>query len=519
MGGSLLFAQDEVLKGEVTFTTTQNVYVRFSNASKIKIGDTLSLEGNEKCLLVVKRSSTSCMCTALNDCKPSRGTAIYFTPSTIEEIPLAEESDLAVAVAEEVKSSQEESLATRKESLRGRLSASTYSTLAGNRSGRHRFMSQLMLDADHINESALSFDVNMNYRHILDDGAATTLNDNDLLRIYRFALTYDATPNTKILLGRNINPRFSSVGPLDGLQLEQTFGKHVMGILAGTRPDAFNFGFNADLLQYGAFYGFQTVGDDLRTTTTVGALEQRAGSEIDRRFAYFQHSSSFNNRFNLYASAEVDLNQDTLFLQQSTPRLTNLYASARYRVNRGLNFMVSYDSRKRIIYYQTYRTELDRILDDDLARQGIRARVNFRPGKYIYAGLSYSNRFRSDQQNASNNYYGYLTLSKTPWISGRTALSLTRNESNYLITQIGSLRHSRSLFHDRLQADLYYRLIQSDYLNLNEPFLQHYAGTDITYYLSKLLLLSVTGEYSTYQGQQTYRIYTRIVQRFQSKRK
>jgi hypothetical protein len=181
--------------------------------------------------------------------------------------------------------------------------------------------------------------------------------------------------------------------------------------------------------------------------------------------------------------------------------------------------MVSYDSRKRIIYYQTYRTELDRILDDDLARQGIRARVNFRPGKYIYAGLSYSKRFRSDQQNASNNYYGYLTLSKTPGIGGRTALSLTRNESNYLISQIGSLRHSRSLFNDRLQTDLYYRLVQSDYLNLNEPFLQHYAGTDITYYLSKLLLLSVTGEYSTYQGQQTYRIYTRIVQRFQSKRK
>jgi hypothetical protein len=75
------------------------------------------------------------------------------------------------------------------------------------------------------------------------------------------------------------------------------------------------------------------------------------------------------------------------------------------------------------------------------------------------------------------------------------------------------------LFQDRLQADVYYRLVQSEYLNFNEPVLQHYGGVDFTYYLSRALFFSVTGEYATYQGQDTYRIYTRIVQRFHTKRK
>ena len=516
LGVDFAVGQELVLEGEVTFVTTQHIYVRFAEASRIQVGDTLSLEDGTKCLLVRQKSSTSCMSEAINDCKPGRGTRIYFTPT--QEVAAVEEeaSDLAVAIAEEAVEEE----VSRKESLRGRITASTYSTLSGNRADRHRFMSQLMLDADHINGSALSADVNMNYRHILDDSGTASLSQNDLLRVYRFSLTYEATENLTAVLGRNINPRFSSVGPVDGLQLENVFGKHILGILAGTRPDNMNFGFNSDLLQYGAYYGYQTYGDDVKSNTTVGALEQRAGAEIDRRFGYFQHTSSYGNRLFLFGSAEVDLYQSSLVNQTiTTPRLTNLYASARYRVNRGLNFMVSYDARKRIIYYQTYRTELDRILDDDLARQGIRARVNFRPGKYIYSGLSYSRRFRSDQQNESNNYYGYLTLSKTPGIGGRTNLSITRNESSYLTSQIGAVRHSRSLFNDRLQTDLYYRVVQSDYNNFASAYLQHYGGADVTYYLSKTLFLSVTGEYSTYQGQDTYRIYTRLVQRFNSKRK
>jgi uncharacterized MAPEG superfamily protein len=163
---------------------------------------------------------------------------------------------------------------------------------------------------------------------------------------------------------------------------------------------------------------------------------------------------------NLFGSAELDQYSKVNGEAKNDPRLTNLYLSARYRFTRKFDVFLSYDSRKRIIYYESFQTEIERLLDDYIARQGLRARVNIKPIKYFTIGLSYSKRFENDVQNKSNNYYAYASYSKIPMIKGRIMISYNLNASNYLESRILAFRYSRSLIPRKLNAEFYYRLVE-----------------------------------------------------------
>ncbi len=87
-----VLSQSDTIDGVVTFNTSKNTYVRFSSTEKISIGDTLYLTpaGAQACLLILKKSSTSCVCQSINDCKIEKDTRVFFRlknqpiiPSTI----------------------------------------------------------------------------------------------------------------------------------------------------------------------------------------------------------------------------------------------------------------------------------------------------------------------------------------------------------------------------------------------------------------------------------------------------
>ncbi len=516
LSGVLISAQERIMEGNISFVTSNNIYVRFENTAKIKIGDSLRLDGQtgSACLLVNSKSTTSCVCTKLFDCKVEKGAKVIFIPPAKQSNETPKEIVVSPFVKDTVELAEPDIMYPQE--IKARISASTYSLVSNNREDRHRLMSRLSIDADHINDSKFSADVYMNFRQIFDE-PNSRLRQNSLLRIFNFSVSYEVDPTLNLVLGRNINPKISSLGAIDGIQAEKQLGNSYIGLIAGSRPDIFNFGYNPELLEYGGYYGFNTHTKNLDAQTTLGFIEQRGSSDIDRRYAYVQHTSTLFKKLNFFTSSEIDLYSKQNYTTTNEFRLTSLYAALRYRFSRSINIMVSYDTRKRIIYYETYRTDIDQLLDDDLARQGIRTRLNFRPFKYIYTGLSYSKRFQSDQQNKSDNIYGYLTVSRTPFINGRTSISYNRNQSNYLLSNIGSLRHSRSLFNNRLNTDLYYRLVQYDYSNINDNLLQHYMGADVSYNINKTLLFSITGEFSMYDNSKNYRVYTRLVQRFHNK--
>ena len=313
----------------------------------------------------------------------------------------------------------------------------------------------------------------------------------------------------------------SGLGPIDGLQLEKYFGNFYVGLVGGSRPNFENYGIDTSLLQYGGYLGVETDIREFRSLTTLGFMEQTNSGTTDRRYIFFQHNSTIGGKFNLFSSMEVDIfggPSDAQFQGDQT-RLTNLYISGRYRISRAANIMLSYDSRRRVIYYETFQNQLERLLDNDLARQGLRARINVRPAKLLWVGISVGRRFQSDEQNKSNNFYGYATYTKLPKIGGRVNISYNRNQSNYLTSNIGAIRYNRLFLNNQLQGELYYRLADYTYTNRAENFTQHYFGSSVSVQFGRSWQFSLSGEYAKFNRENNVRLYTRLVKRFGNRKK
>jgi hypothetical protein len=375
-------------------------------------------------------------------------------------------------------------------------------------------MYRLSFIAPHINNSKFSVETYMNYRQTFLSTDSGSYRPKDVFNIYSLAAQFDASPTLSFVLGRKINPKVSSIGAIDGLQAEKSFGNFYTGIIAGFRPDIFDYNFNADLMQYGAYIGLKSQTKEFYSHTTLGAMEQNNNGNVDRRYTYFQHSSTIAQKLSIFSSFELDLYNQVTADSVGKPRLTNLYVSVGYRISRMIDFSLSYNSRKQIVYYETLKTDIERMLDDDIARQGIRFSVNIRPANHVGIGGSYSKRFQSNDLNKSDNLNGYLSFSKIPWIDGRFYANYNRNTSSYMETTIYSVRYSRPIIKMKLDGDIYYRLVNYNYFVSEVNTGQQYYGASVSYRIAKKLTLNVLGEMSATSEEEIYRVNARITKRF-----
>lgn len=528
LSATFLFGQGEakLLEGKVTFTTSRNVYVRFDNTAYIAVGDTLQWSVNgvlAPCLTITQKSSTSCVCTILNNCAIAIDDPIFF-----EYVSVPKASPREEFTANDTPPPPKNPVVTRtpnssgelgpREEIRGRISAASYSNLSENGDARHRMMYRLSVNANNISDSKFSLETYLNYRqNIISSSELIAQQPSRFFRVYNLAVSYAVDSTMTVVLGRRINNKISSLGAIDGLQVEKWLGRNFLGGIAGYRPDMFEYGFNSNLFQYGAYVGRTVSNQAIYAQSTLGVLEQRNAGQIDRRYVYFQHSSSFGRKLNLFGSMEVDIYDRINEVVSNTARLTNLYISARYRFSRKVNVAVAYDTRKRILFYETLRTEIERLIANDESRQGLRFRVNVRPLKYLSVGASIGRRFQSSRQNKSDNINGFASLSRVPHLGGRLTLSFNRNTSNYLRSQIYALRHSRSFFQRKLNADFYYRLVNYHFFDDRLRTNAHYAGTGLTYRINRQLMFSILGEYAIKPTDNTFRVNVRIIKRFGSK--
>ena len=519
---SCLYAQDNqgTQSGTVTFVTSNNIYVKFDNTDSIAIGDELFFNGSP-CLKVSEKSSSSVVCTLLNNCVIDKGATIMHTPVETEIPTEIIEDNVDETIPAEVVQPKEP--LERKESLyheniRGRISIASYNNSSNMREDRHRMQSRFSLNANHISDGKFSIESYLAYRNELATPENYTGRTN-IFNIYNLNGTYDATPSLSISLGRKINRKASTFGANDGLQVEKYFQNFYIGGIVGFRPDFADYGFNSDLLQYGGYVGIQSTSENFYSTTTLGAMEQTNAGATDRRYVFFQHNSTIARNLNLFGSAELDIFSPKDSISSNGSRLTNLYLSLRYRFSRAANIMASFDSRKRIIYYETFQNDIERLLDDDLARQGIRIRLNVRPIKVIWAGASYSSRFQSDDQNKADNIYGYATLTKIPKLGGRINVSYNMNSSRYLKSNILSVRHSRELVKNKLNTDFYFRMADYDYESQTIQYQQNFYGIQLGYRISRSWQLSFSSEFVTLNDENSMRFYTQLTKRFYSKKK
>lgn len=509
-------------EGLVSYISGKNVYVKFENTAGIADGDTLFLKNGEiliPALLVQHRSSISCLCLPVGDLKFSINDKILASQKTVktelkEILPVPKNDDVT---AEAIQSASEpEKLKTEEKSsplISGRISVSSYSNFSYVANNSHRLRYTLVTNAGRPGQTKLSAESYISFTHKINEWDKVKSNLNSALKIYSLALRYDFGEKATVWAGRKINTATANIGAVDGLQFEYRFGKIYAGAITGFRPDYSDYGFNASLLEYGAYAGQNINLHNGTIQSSLAIFEQKNNGNTDRRFMYFQHSNSAVKNLNVFASCELDLYKLADSIPKNEVSLTGLYLSARYRISKQIAVFGSYDNRRNVIYYETFRNYADDIIQL-ASRQGFRLNVNYRPVNKLFLGVNAGTRFSKSDPRPTKTINGNATWSAIPAINASLTFSADLLQTSYLDGQVYGARLTRDFAKNKLQTVLYYRYTRFDYTSSLTRLIQNICELDISYQFSKNLFLSANIE-STIQSHQNFnRLYLNLRRKF-----
>lgn len=516
----------DTLGGEVTYKTSQNIYVKFPSTKQISVGDTLYLAINGvniPALIVNNLSSTSCVGTPLTAQPIETGTRMIARvkskakaapPDTsVITTPLVSQIEEAIEKPAGEKEGEEKALKEESQT-KGRISAAAYINFAENpEANRQRMRYTLTANSRRIGQTGLSAEVYMSFRHTLDEWQEVQDHFKRAFKVYSLALEYDLGNGMRVWAGRKTNFSISNLGAIDGLQAEKRWKKAFVGAIVGSRPDLMDYDYNPAMFQYGAYVGNILEGHNGTMQNTLAFVEQRNGSMMDRRFAYFQHINSMIQRISIFTSFEFDLYKLENDQPKNTLDITSIYFSVRYRMSDKLSFFGSYDARNNVIYYESYKNFIDQLLDEE-TRQGFRFSFNYRPWKKITIGSNAGYRFQNDNPGVSKNLNSYITVSRIPGLQIAATASALFIQSAYLKGAIYGIRASRDIIKGKLFGELEYRTVRYHYKNVEIPLNQSIFGVNVSWRVTKLFSLSANYEGEINHQQIMSRIYTNITQRF-----
>ena len=532
-------SQEKTPDGTVSYISSQNVYVKFTSTDNLKIGDTLFVMKGENlvpALVVNNLSSISAVCTSLLSepftvsdqiiVKQKQALAPAIREPDKKEGPVQKEEPKQQAqpvpfkqgktkdtrLPENVK---EEEMKPQQD-ITGRVAISSYSNFSNTSGGNsQRMRYTFSLNARNIANTKLSGETYISFVHKDDNWNDIQDNIFNGLKIYNLSLNYEISRNFKVWLGRKINPRITNIGAIDGIQFESKFKSLTLGLIAGSRPDIKDYSFNFSLFQYGAYLSHDLVNRKGNMQSSLAFAEQKNNGNTDRRFLYFQHSNSLVKGLYFFGTIEFDLNKYDTVQEKLTNAfdLTNIYLSLRYRFIKQLSLTVSYSSRQNIVYYETYKTILDQILDYETL-QGYMARVTYNPIRYLSIGASAGYRYKKSDPFPSRNFYGYVTYSRIPFIKASATASVTLLRTSYIKGKIYSIGISRDLLKGRLYSTLGYRYVDYTYINAESSIPQNMAEVSLNWIIYKKLALSVNYEGTFEKVKHFNRLYINLTQRF-----
>ncbi len=516
-----------IAEGKVSYITLQNIYVKFETSGLVQPGDTVFIrkdQGLTPLFVTESVSSLSCVGKPIvkTDIKVSDVVVIKVKKSqkasTVKDkIPTGLSSLRTDSVQNPESKLPAKSISgsERAEKIRGRLSASSYSSFSNTSDFNQRMRYTFTLSADHISGGRISTDTYITFTHKLNEWAAVQSNIFNALKIYSLSVNYDVTSKTQIAVGRKINPKVASIGAIDGLQAETKAGNFTFGAVAGTSPDYTDYSFNPKQFEYGGYLSHDINNKSGNMTTSLAFFQQTSHGMTDRRFAYFQHDNSLIKNLNLFVSTEVDLYALKDSVPTNTLSLTSLYLSLRYRVSKQLSAYLSYDARKNVIYYETFKNYLDLLLQD-ATRQGYQLRINYRPSNSISSSLTGGYRFQKNDIHPMLNVNGFLTFSKVPGINSSLTFSTNWIKSSYVDGMIYGVQLDKELVPSKLSAGINYRLVDNKYLNATSGprSLQHMAALELSWQISKKMYFSANYDGTFDKSNKYHSIYVSLTQRF-----
>jgi hypothetical protein len=525
--------------GEISFVSGTNYYVKIPSGNLLQTGDTLFLleGGNAFPVLIVKqKSSLSCLTEKITDRDLTKGVVLYAPSDKLgSEKPqpeIIEESVTQIQLVTEDKSKVEELAAGDLEKkdkkdtsvskekkptdfqLHGRIRAMGMLDLPTDSSeGRNSYRYSVFLKGDHALVQGLSFETYVLFNHTNDVFSGDSLNPGYGIKTYGASLQYKGKQDYWITVGRKINNRLSNIGAIDGIQLEKKLGAFMLGILYGYRPDYSDYSFNSDLPQFGGYLAFEHGKDRFLYRHSFAFVEQQNAGFTDRRFIYGQSSGRITSDLSYFGSLELDLYQKLNGVSSTKLNLSGLYFNMNWQASKTLSLSTSYQARQPIIFYETYQTLVDQLLDREL-NQGYRLRANYRPWKFMTISLSGGLRYEKGDEAVAQNYNGVVTLRNVPLKNISSSITATINRSSYFNANIYGVRFNGDLIPGKLSSNLSYRnLIYQSTLEAN-VIPQHMVELGLDYKLSKNWLLGLNYELLQQSDYPHNRLFLQVRYRF-----
>jgi hypothetical protein len=515
---SITFGQNIVEKnGIVQSITHENIYVKFDNTQGITINDTLyqSLQGKYIPVLIVKQISTNYLLTKkfenfnLNQGDKIIAIIIQSTNDTTQKSII---DNVKREPIKNINIATKASSKYIKQQIKGRINVSMFNNYNDSFSERKslRLKQKFSMNAINIADSKLSFTSYFNTSYRQNVRNDETL-ESRYLRVYDLAFRYDLSKTTSLIAGRKINPTLSNIGAIDGIQIYKSGDNYSGGLILGSRPDFNDFGYNKNLFEAGIYGSHSSI--DKSKLTSIALTQQMNGKSIDRRSLYFTQQNKISDQLRYYVNGELDLYEKINNIAKTSLKLTGLYISTTYKPSRTLSVSTSYNSRKNIIYYETFKSYAEQLYNDE-TRHGIRMRVNWKAKKYVYLNLNSGYRFRNGDKQSSYNYSGSLSHSQLPILRGLSRVTLSYLTSNYLEGKIMDFYISKNLFKGFLTVSSRYKYVDYQYVNSEATLTQHLISSDLSWQLKSKL--SFTMSYNgSFENELDYnQVYFIISQRF-----
>jgi hypothetical protein len=519
--------QKEEREGTVTYISSQNIYVKFENTDGISAGDTLFYKSGGRLIPSVRVnhiSSRSCAGELINGGSLKIDDKIYALAAVKEVIITDIEKekiayfDSLNAELDAVKKIKSEAVEKRRtaEDYKGRFSVQSYTNLSNfdSRGEYQRWRYTVSFTGNNIAGSDFSLTNYMTFAYKAQDWSNVSSNPGRHLRIYDLSVKYNFNETTNLRLGRHINRRISNIGAVDGVQFEKIFNNFTAGVIAGSRPDfTNNMGVNFKLFEYGGYIGRTDSINNSVMDNNLAVVQQTNDFETDRRFLYFQHTNNLLPKTHLFLSTEIDLYKKIQGVESTEFILTGMFLSARYAPIREASFSLSYDARKNVIYYETFRSFIDSVFENE-TRHGLRFGTNIRPVTNLSIGLNAGYRFMKGDVRPSSNFNGNVNYSRVPFIEASTTLSYTQIRANYLDGSIWALRLAKDLAMINSNLSVTYRYTSYDLLSRSGQVIQNSLLTDLSFRIFKNFHLNIGYEGIFEQSRTSGRILMDITTRF-----
>lgn len=515
----------QTIEGSVSYLSNAQVYVKFPSTREINTGDTLYFVKGENAaagaLIVLNKSSISCVCTRLGTNEIQIGDKVVFFPRQVNKPDIATKTQPPAAVITDsilvlasVTDTIEHHTTKAQSKVRGRISLASFTSVHSEEpTVAQRMRYTLALKTGNTATKGLSAETYVTFSHKdhrWDEIREDVFNG---LKIYNLAMTYRFSKSHSVSFGRRINPNISQMGVNDGLQYEYTHKNITIGVLGGSRPDQQNFSLNTSLFQAGSYLSHLKKAGKGTIQTTAAFVEQTNKGFTDRRYIYLQHSNSLLPKLYFFGSLEFDLYKKVNELITNNVTLSNAFLSIRYRPVQKISMSLSYSNRQAIIYYETYKTIVEQLLEQS-STQGLNFQTDYRPFKGWTIGFRAGYRSNAQDARDTRNLHTYVSVSHIPWLNVAASLTATLISSPYMDGSIYSLSCYRDFIKGRLNTSLSYRYINYFYQSGEFTQKQHLAELGIGYRIAGKLFANINTEHAFEKTVTSHRVFIGLTQRF-----